>query len=217
MIPRTAHGTCPFSTFGPSHLDSDGTMASADPCRLNLASQPGLPLFAAWRQVSPGKNTDFPCTPAPFTASTLDCIGLRCRLPTSPASQPLMGFVFLKSQVCLRLPSDPASRRRPCLQLTVGAINLRMGLSSFSQRPCRAHKPEPGRPGLVLAFPNGKDLLAASCETGLDRSVRMTTRCRWHKGLHPAPRCPNDALWGHRHQGKEITSCKYIPHFHFRC
>jgi len=25
-----------------------------------------------------------------------------------------MGFVSLKSQVCLRLPSDPVSRRRPC-------------------------------------------------------------------------------------------------------
>ena len=52
-----------------------------------------------------------------------------------------MGFVSLRSQVCLRLPSDPASRRRPCLQLTVGAINLRKGLSPSSQRPCRAHQP----------------------------------------------------------------------------
>jgi len=25
-----------------------------------------------------------------------------------------MRFAFLKSQVCLRLPPDPASRRRPC-------------------------------------------------------------------------------------------------------
>jgi len=25
-----------------------------------------------------------------------------------------MGFVSLKSQLCLRLPPDPASRRRPC-------------------------------------------------------------------------------------------------------
>lgn len=51
----------------------------------------------------------------------------------------LMGFVCLKSQVCLRLPPDPVSRRRPCLQLTVGATNLRTGLSPASQRPCWAH------------------------------------------------------------------------------
>jgi len=28
-----------------------------------------------------------------------------------------MRFVFLGSRLCLRLPSDPALRRRPCLQL----------------------------------------------------------------------------------------------------
>ena len=109
LIPRTAQSTHPFLMFSPSHLDGDGTMASADSCRLSLTSQPGLP-FPAWRQVSPGKNADFPCTLAPFTALALGRIGLRCFLPTRPASQPLMGFVFLKSQVCLRLPPDPASR-----------------------------------------------------------------------------------------------------------
>ena len=62
------------------------------------------------QQVSPGKNVDFPCTLAPFTAPTLDCIGLRCLLPTRPIARPRMGFVFLKSQVCLRLPPDPTSR-----------------------------------------------------------------------------------------------------------
>jgi len=30
--------------FSPSHLNGGGTMASADPCRLSLASRPGLPL-----------------------------------------------------------------------------------------------------------------------------------------------------------------------------
>jgi len=51
-----------------------------------------------------------------------------------------MGFVFLKSQVCLRLPPDPASRRRPCPWLTVGATNPRKGLSPSSQHPCWAHR-----------------------------------------------------------------------------
>jgi len=64
-------------------------MASADSCRLSLASRPGLPLLVAWRQVSPGKDVDFPCTLASFTALALDCIGLRCHLPARPAAQPL--------------------------------------------------------------------------------------------------------------------------------
>jgi hypothetical protein len=34
---------------------------------------------------------------------------------------------------------DPASQRRPCLPLTVGATNLRKGLSPSSQCPCWAH------------------------------------------------------------------------------
>ena len=65
--------------------------------------------LSAWRQVSPGKIAGFPCTLAPFTALALGRIWLRCYMPTRHASQPHMGFVFLKSQVCLRLPPDPAS------------------------------------------------------------------------------------------------------------
>ena len=44
--------------------------------------------FPARWQTSPGKNADFPCTPALFTALALGRIGLRCYLPTRPASQP---------------------------------------------------------------------------------------------------------------------------------
>jgi hypothetical protein len=148
LISRTAQRSS-YLTFSPSQpMYLAGTMASADSCRLSLASRPGLPLVMARRQVSPGKNVDFPCTLAPFTALALDCIGLHCPLPTRPTAQPPMRFVFLKSQVCLRLPSDPASRRRPCPWLTVGAINLRTGLSPSSQRPCWAHKGKnrPARP-----------------------------------------------------------------------
>jgi len=100
----------PLSTFRPSHCDGSGTMASADSCSLSPTSRLELPSQTAWQQVSPGKCVDFPCTLAPFTALALDCIGLRCLLPTRPASQPPMGFAFLKSQVCFRLPSDPTSR-----------------------------------------------------------------------------------------------------------
>ena len=100
-----------LSMFSPSQLflNLTGTMASADSCFLNDTSRYRLP-FPAWLQVSPGKNVDFPCALAEFTALAFDCIGLRCQLPTRPTVRPLTRFVFLKSQVCLRLPPDPTSR-----------------------------------------------------------------------------------------------------------
>ena len=60
----------------------------------------------------------------------------------------LIWFVCLRSQVCFQLPPDPASRRRPCLPLAVGATNLRKGLSPSSQRPCWAHQTKPRQPRL---------------------------------------------------------------------
>ncbi len=110
VVPRTALRTHPLDVQPFPALA--GTMAPADFCRLSLTSRSGLP-FPASRQTSPGKNADFPCTPAPFSASALGRIGLRCYWPTRPASQPPMRFVFLKSQVCLRLPSDPALTTAP--------------------------------------------------------------------------------------------------------
>ena len=61
-----------------------GTMASADSNSLSPTSRLGLPSQTARQQVSPGKNVDFPCTLASFTTPALDCIGLRCLLPTRP-------------------------------------------------------------------------------------------------------------------------------------
>ena len=72
-------------TFGPSQLDLGcGTMASADSCRLNPASRPGLPSQTARRQVSPGKNIDFPRTLAAFTTSPLDLLRASLFLASSP-------------------------------------------------------------------------------------------------------------------------------------
>ena len=82
----------------------------------------------------------------PLTASGFVVLCQLARL-----AWPRMKFVFLKSQVCLQLPPDPVSRRRPCLQLAVGAINLRSGLSPPSHRPCWAHHKE-SRHLAVAAF-----------------------------------------------------------------
>jgi len=42
--------------------------------------------------------------------------------------RPHIRFLFVESEFCLRLPSDPASRRRPCLQLTVPTTTACKGL-----------------------------------------------------------------------------------------
>ena len=92
------------------------------------------------------KDVSFPCTTAAFT------------LPPEPA-----GFVVLcqlaqgLSLVCgffpsartfaLRLPSDPSSRRRPCLRLVLLVVFINMNtigsrtgdFHPISSRPCRAY------------------------------------------------------------------------------
>ena len=55
------------------------------------------------------------------------------------ATTAAIGHVFLGSRFRLRLPSHPASRRRSCHWLVVGAINLHRGLSPPSRWSCRAY------------------------------------------------------------------------------
>ena len=58
--------------------------------------------------------------------------------PTRPRAA-AMRHVFLGSRFRLRLPSHPASRRRSCHWLVVGAINLHRGLPPPSRWSCRAY------------------------------------------------------------------------------
>ena len=78
-------------------------------------------------------------------------IGLRCTWPARPdrpasyAQRPVSPVgaarhVFLGSRFRLRLPSHPVSRRRSCLRLVVGAINLHRGLAPPSCWSCRAYQ-----------------------------------------------------------------------------
>ena len=83
--PANSPSSCPALTFCPSRGIGHGTMASADSCVLSPTSRWGLPSWAAWPQVSPGKNVDFPCTLAPFTAPPFDRIGLHCLWPARPS------------------------------------------------------------------------------------------------------------------------------------
>ena len=118
-------------------------MPSADPCRLSLASRPGLPLTRLDDRSPRVRTLTFPAHLPHLLLWPLIALGFVVSRQLARPHSLFMGFVSLRSQICLRLPSDPASRRRPCLQLTVGAINLRKGLPPSSQRPCRAHVKNP--------------------------------------------------------------------------
>ena len=58
---------------------------------------------------------------------------------STPPAKPPVRHVFLGSRFCLQLPSHPASRRRSCSRLVVGAINLHRGLAPPARWTCRAY------------------------------------------------------------------------------
>src|SRR3954454_21748598 len=99
------------------------------------------------RQTSPGKNDHFHrMYPSHLPHTLLVPSGFELRCVLAQRAVPPMRFVFLGSRLCLRLPSDPGLRRRPCLQLTVPVTKVRRGLSPPSERQCRPQKTD-GRLG----------------------------------------------------------------------
>ena len=63
--------------------------------------------------------------------------------------QPPMRFLFVSSELCLRLLSDSTSRRTPLPLANGSCYRARSGLSPPSRCPCRAHQQKP------LTFVNG--------------------------------------------------------------
>jgi hypothetical protein len=53
-----------------------------------------------------------------------------------------MWFLFVRPRICLRLPSDSASRRTPLPSVNSSYCQVCRGLSPPSYRPCRAHHQE---------------------------------------------------------------------------
>ena len=68
------------------------------------------------RQISRGKTRYLRCIDAGFTKCTPAADGgLRGHLPARPGCiTPHIRFLFIAPQLRIELPSDPASRRRPC-------------------------------------------------------------------------------------------------------
>ena len=76
----------------------------------------GILTIANNRQISRGKTHYRPCIGAGFTKCTPTADGgLRGHVPARPGCiTPHIRFLFIVPQVRIGLPSDPASRRRPC-------------------------------------------------------------------------------------------------------
>jgi hypothetical protein len=53
--------------------------------------------------------------------------------------RPHIWFLFVRSWLCSTLPSDPASRRRPCVSLALHHHQVRQGLPPPSCCACSAH------------------------------------------------------------------------------
>src|SRR6185369_14747620 len=104
-------------------------------------------------QVSPDKNVNCGYTTAAFTISP-ESMGLRHVVLTCPDDGLVCCFCSSAHSFALRLPSDPSSRRRPCLRLVLGLRCLATVLDS-PYRGLAPHKftPMPGVHPRVLLFP----------------------------------------------------------------
>ena len=66
-------------------------------------------------------------------------MGFAVRCPLARRGTPRIRFLFIGSRVCSTLPSDPASRRRPCASLSLHLHQVGRGLPPPSCRTCSAH------------------------------------------------------------------------------
>jgi len=128
------------------------TTASADFCRVrrHLSMTPvGHNIAGRHPNRSPRIRTAaFPLPPLHLRGDPLVVTGFAVCGRLTQVAPPRMQFVFLGAGICLRLPSDPASRRRRCPWLGVSTTASSRGLSPPSNCPCRAYSDErPPRKG----------------------------------------------------------------------
>ena len=96
-------------------------------------------------QISPDKGVNLPCTNAAFTLSP-EPAGFVVLCQLARRLSLVCGFCPSSRTFALRLPSDPSSRRRPCLRLVLLLVSITMNTSRFSYRGLSPHKftPMPG-------------------------------------------------------------------------
>lgn len=90
-------------------------------------------------QISPDKNVNCRYTTAAFTIAP-ESVGLRHLVLTCPDDGLVCCFCSSAHSFALRLPSDPSSRRRPCLRLVLVIASISMNTLRFSYRGLSPHK-----------------------------------------------------------------------------
>jgi hypothetical protein len=129
-----------------------GTMPSADSCRPLGAALASPSASAQGRQASRGKRRNCRYVNAGFIKHLPAAdSGLRGHVPPRPGcTTPHIRFLFIAPYLCGGLPSDPASRRRPCPFASPSVLRycyLGRGLSPPSYATCPAHTPTLRRAG----------------------------------------------------------------------
>ena len=132
--------------------DAGVLLGRVNPSRILL-----MDILPRGKQISPDKNVNFPCTTAAFTLSH-EPSGFIVLCQLAQGLSLVCGFCSSARTFALRLPSDPSSRRRPCLRLvllvvfiTMNTIGSRTGdFHPISSRPCRAYTTPSTRRGIDL-------------------------------------------------------------------
>jgi hypothetical protein len=93
-------------------------MPSADFCRPVRADRSSLSLDSETNGRSPEvSSTAFSAQPPDLQPVPLMDMGFAITCPLAPHRMPPIRFLSIGSRLCSTLPSDPASRRRPCASL----------------------------------------------------------------------------------------------------
>ena len=129
-------------------------MTSADFWQFSRALLHGLSgrNSSPWRicQTSPGKSDSLhPMYPPHLLNEARAVLDFVLCGKLVHSIQPRMRFLFIGSELCLRLPSDSTSRWTPLPLASGSHYQAHSGLSPPSYRPCRAHHNKENR---ILLF-----------------------------------------------------------------
>jgi hypothetical protein len=102
------------------------TMPSADFCRgINKPCGVLSPGTSGTRGRSPEvSSTVFDARPPDLRRASLMDMGFAVTCPLARRPAPRIRFLYISPRLCLALPSDPASRRRPWVRLSFTSIRL---------------------------------------------------------------------------------------------
>jgi len=122
-------------SYPPTATEYAGSLVN----RLDLLRISLMNLLSRDAQISPDKNVNFPCTNAAFTLSP-EPAGFVVLCQLAQGLSLVCGFCSSSRTFAIGLPSDPSSRRRPCLRLVLLLVSIIMNTFRFSYRGLLPHK-----------------------------------------------------------------------------